>query len=162
MARRRRSLGKPVRPLVTLLLLLIAPLASGCLSSPEPVSSIPKLMMDYADNRTKFYVMGTSDDYRYLSISVRVTGDEGNGSVWQESNTLVMQGTTPLASFWLNVTAMTKKDVYMLNITAETSREDGIAFTITEYDRGITALPPKIIKTTDLPWKMLLDKRVVE
>lgn len=87
----------------------------GCISNPpSPISSIPKVIIDYADNEFKIYVHSV-DDYKYDNIKISI-----NESLFiDENNTRLEKINTTLKKFSLNITIIFDDDIYQYkgNIT---------------------------------------------
>lgn len=116
-----------VTVLALLCLVLVAPLF---LDSSEGPSTIPRLLIDHAEEETRIYVAGAVETYRYPYIAIKVT-DLELGSDWNNStssdNTISLSlvvKDTDSKHFQLNVTLMRGEKEYVYECSIEVGEDE--------------------------------------
>ncbi|TET90131.1 MAG: hypothetical protein E3J35_07880 [Methanomassiliicoccales archaeon] len=115
-----------VTVLVLLCLVLVSPLF---LDSGEGPITIPRLLIDHAEEETRIYVGGAVETYRYPYITIEVRDLEG--SDWNKSTTsndtihltLIVED-ADTTHFQLNVTLMRGEKEYVYDCTIEVDEDE--------------------------------------
>ncbi|MFQ5884038.1 MAG: hypothetical protein ACE5IO_02945 [Thermoplasmata archaeon] len=116
-----------VTVLVLLCLVLVSPLF---LDSGEGPTTIPRLLIDHAEEETRIYVQGAVETYRYPYITIEIR-DLEPGSDWTNSissnNTISLSmivKDTDTTYFQLNVTLMRGEKEYVYDCTIEVDEDE--------------------------------------
>lgn len=99
---------------------VLALLAAGCTTPPppSPVTSIPKLLVDYVDNETRLYVSSSNADLRYDNITVALHNDNVSlDDVYHINRSYFLLARTNLTYFEVNASADTDGRFYFYNAT---------------------------------------------
>lgn len=95
-------------------------LVAGCTgpAPSSPVASIPKLVVDVANNVTTVTVTSVSADVRYLNITVTLSNDNLSAPlVFREVKAYALVAHTDLTFFTINATADEAAKIYYYNAT---------------------------------------------
>ena len=129
---------------VLILLIIMAPRLIG---TEKEVSSIPKVVVDYVDNRTVVYVYSAFGDYRYTNITI-FAGNET--TTWSDTatddETYFLSLKIPasvVTNFYLKAIAYDGETGYEYNCTVVLDLEEEKIKVINYYDQEIfNSAPP--------------------
>ena len=128
----------------------------------SPISSIPAVLIDYANNETEIFVHGLGD-FRYTNLTIRISNEKekDNESRVQErskESSLFIFHSTRWDNFTLNISVVNKNKQYAFNCTLQIAPPEQPSAVMTIYQDKAGRVTTYVLSPTGLPWKKMLER----